>query len=129
MCIRDSPQSARASRLERLARRERIVGVRHNIQGHPAGYCLTSSFVASVHEVGALGLTFDLCVTADQLDDAVELARRCPEVHMVLDHCGKPPIRSDGFTPWSIRVGRLAEFENVACKVSGLLTESRPDQR
>lgn len=119
----------RASRLAQLARRERVVGVRHNIQGHPAGDCLNSSFVAGVHEAGALGLTFDLCVTADQLGDAIELVRRCPEVRMILDHCGKPSIRSDEFTPWSIGVGRLAEFENVACKVSGLLTESRPDQR
>jgi len=121
--------ATRPSRLDRLARRERIVGVRHNIQGHPAGYCLSSSFIAGVHEVGSVGLTFDLCVTADQLDDAVELVRRCPEVHMILDHCGKPSIRSDEFTPWSVGVGRLAEFNNVACKVSGLLTEARPDQR
>ena len=83
-------RDTRRQRLERLARRERVVGVRHNIQGHAAGYCLSSSFVAGVCEVGALGLTFDLCITADQLEDAIALVSRCRDVRFVLDHCGKP---------------------------------------
>jgi L-fuconolactonase len=122
-------RDTRRQRLERLARRERVVGVRHNVQGHAAGYCLTSSFVAGVCEVGALGLTFDLCITADQLEDAIALVSRCRDVRFVLDHCGKPSIRSDAFAPWAAGIGRLSAFGNVACKLSGLFTEARPDQR
>ena len=55
---------------------------------------------------------------------------RCPETRFVLDHCGKPAIRDDAFE----RVGasdsaRSPLHERVVCKISGLLTEARPDQR
>jgi L-fuconolactonase len=116
-------------RLDRLARRERIVGVRHNIQGQAPGCCLTPAFVAGVRALAAHGLTFDLCVTAAQLDDAVTLVRRCPDVRFVLDHCGKPSIRTDDFAPWATGIERLSERENVVCKISGLFTEARPNQR
>jgi L-fuconolactonase len=119
----------RNTRLESLARRDRVVGVRHNVQGRAGGDCLSSAFISGVQEAGALDLTFDLCVTADQLDDAIALVSRCPETRFVLDHSAKPAIHADAFVPWAAGVANLAAFENVVCKVSGLLTEARPDQR
>ena len=112
-----------------LAKRERVVGVRHNIQGHPKGFALQPEFVRGVQEVAKNLLTFDLCVTADQLPEITELVRRCPDTAFVLDHCGKPVIRNDAFEPWATDLARLAEHQNVACKLSGLLTEARADQR
>ena len=75
------------------------------------------------------GLTFDLCVTEDQLPDALRLVQLCPETQFVLDHCGKPAIRANDMTAWSANLAALAECANVACKVSGLLTEANEDQR
>src|SRR5258708_17634437 len=49
--------------LPALARRDAVVGVRHNVQGTPRGYCLTSTFVRGVRRVAAERLTFDLCIT------------------------------------------------------------------
>ncbi|MEP7000925.1 MAG: amidohydrolase family protein [bacterium] len=120
---------ARCRALDALAKRERVVGVRHNIQGHPKGFALQPEFVRGVQEVGRNELTFDLCVTADQLPEITELVRRCPDTKFVLDHCGKPAIRNDAFEPWATDLARLAEHQNVACKLSGLLTEARPAQR
>src|SRR5262249_28455837 len=75
------------------------------------------------------GFTFDLCVTPDQLDDAVELVRRCPDARFVLDHCAKPAIRDNAFAPWALAIEHLAMHDHVSCKLSGLMTESRSDQR
>jgi L-fuconolactonase len=122
-------ERSRADTLRRLARRERVVGVRQNIQGQPRGVCLAPSFVRGVHEAADYGFTFDLCITADQLEDAIELVRRCPDVRFVLDHCAKPAIRDDAFSSWALGVERLASYDHVSCKLSGLLTEARPDQR
>src|SRR5689334_6806979 len=36
----------RNTRLESLARRDRVVGVRHNVQGSAGGYCLSPAFVS-----------------------------------------------------------------------------------
>jgi L-fuconolactonase len=118
-----------AETLERLAERPRVVGVRHNIQGHASGYCTTTTFVDAVSELGRRGLPFDLCITANQLADARALVARCPDTSFVLDHCGKPAIRDDDFPRWAADLELLAKHDNVVCKLSGLLTEARDDQR
>ncbi|MEO5818298.1 MAG: amidohydrolase family protein [Gemmatimonadaceae bacterium] len=124
-----SDAATRDRALEQMRKRSRVVGVRHNIQGNSRGFCLQPEFVNGVQAVGANDLVFDLCITADQLLDATELVRRCPDTSFVLDHCGKPSIRADAFEPWATDLARLAEHANVACKLSGLASESRPEQR
>jgi predicted TIM-barrel fold metal-dependent hydrolase len=76
-----------------------------------------------------IGRPFDLCITADQLDEVIELVSAVPDVTFVLDHCGKPAIRDDAYDSWARDVERLASHERVSCKISGLLTEAREDQR
>ena len=119
----------RAVILRELTRRPRAVGVRHNIQRQPAGFCIQDEFVRGVQAVGRAGLVFDLCITADQLPEATELVRGCPDTTFVLDHCGKPDIAGDALEPWGTDLRRLAGHENVACKLSGLLSEARLEQR
>jgi L-fuconolactonase len=50
--------------------------------------------------------------------------RRCPGTGFVLDHCGKPPVRSGELDPWRGHIRQLAGFGDIWCKVSGLLTEA-----
>ena len=53
-----------------------------------------------------------------------ELVRCTPEVTFVLDHLGKPGIRSGRWQPWADDLARLAEAPNVVVKLSGLATEA-----
>ncbi len=118
-------EESRGGALDALTSRAMVRGVRQNVQGQPAGWALQRQFVNGVREVGRRGFTFDLCATHDQLGDVVELVRRCPDVRFVLDHCGKPAIRNGRMEPWRAEITRLAAYEQVvACKLSGLLTES-----
>ena len=110
--------------LDCLTRVASVRGIRQNIQGRPRGFALETPFVDGVREVGRRGWTFDLCVTHDQLPDAIALVERCPDTPFVLDHCGKPDIRSGVREPWARNVAQLARHENVSCKVSGLSTEA-----
>jgi L-fuconolactonase len=119
----------REAALEQLAASGRVVGVRQNIQGRPGSICRDDVFVRGVQEVGGLGFTFDLCATANQLPEVTELVRRCPGTRFVLDHCGKPDVRNDAFAPWAASLARIAAHGDVCCKLSGLLTEARADQR
>jgi L-fuconolactonase len=112
--------------LDVLTASPKVKGIRHNIQGEPPGFCLQPAFVEGARAVGRRGLTFDLCVTHDQLGDVVDLVERCPDTRFVLDHCGKPNIRAQRLEPWSTSLGRLAAHDNVWCKLSGLLTEADP---
>lgn len=118
-----------ATALDRLAESSLVVGVRHNIQGHAPGFASDPEFARGVRQVGARGLAFDICITASQVEEAVELVETCPDVRFVLDHCGKPAIRDDEFAPWAAPLERLASHERVWCKLSGLLTEARAEQR
>lgn len=122
-------EARRDATLDALSRASRVVGVRHNIQHQPRGFALQPAFVRGVQAVGAAGLPFDLCITADQLGETIALVERCPDVQFVLDHCGKPAIRDDAFVSWARDLDRLASHERVACKISGLLTEAREEQR
>jgi L-fuconolactonase len=42
----------------------------------------------------------------------------------VLDHLSKPPIARGELEPWASRIRELAAHENVACKLSGMVTEA-----
>jgi predicted TIM-barrel fold metal-dependent hydrolase len=115
--------------LDSLTAQPLVKGVRHNIQGERPGFCTQASFVDGVRKVGGRGLTFDICATHDQLPDVIQLVRQCPDTRLILDHCGKPAIRDKLLDPWRADIARLAESENVWCKLSGLVTEASPAWR
>ena len=122
-------EAQRDAALGRLGRTSRVVGVRHNIQQQPPGFALRPEFVRGVRAVSDAGWPFDLCITGDQLPEVLRLVERCPDATFVLDHCGKPAIRDGEFDEWARDLEQLAGHERVSCKLSGLLTESREEQR
>ncbi len=108
-----------------LARHPLVRGVRHLIQGEAsADFCLRPEFVAGVNRLGAAGLTFDLCCRPHQLPAVVELVRRCPATTFILDHAGKPDLKSGNLAGWRRDLSELARCPRVACKLSGLATEA-----
>ncbi|HEY7090966.1 MAG TPA: amidohydrolase family protein, partial [Tepidisphaeraceae bacterium] len=68
------------------------------------------------------------CFLARQLPVAVELARKCPDVRLVLDHCGVPDIASSELDPWRNNIREMSKLPNVACKLSGLPTYCKPGE-
>jgi L-fuconolactonase len=111
--------------LAQLAVNPLVKGVRRLIQHEPdPAFCLQPRFVEGVQQLTRFGLSFDLCVYHHQLDSAVELVRRCPEVRFVLDHIGKPGIKAGLLEPWRGQIRALAALPNVVCKLSGVVTEA-----
>ena len=113
-----------AADLDALAAIPLLKGVRDNIQGHAPGFAVQTWFVQGVRAIGGRGLHFELCLKHHQLGETLELARRCPEVPLVLDHCAKPDIRKAEREPWLSQIRQLAALPNVVCKISGLVTEA-----
>ena len=114
---------------ELIAIDARIKGVRRNIQGETMpNFCLQPAFVEGVQCLPEYGLSFDLCLTHAQLPEVIALVRQCPETYFILDHLGKPDIRHQTFDPWRQHIQELAAFPNVACKISGLVTEAHHQQ-
>ena len=113
--------------LEELAAEPLVVGVRRLLQGRPAAEIVDPAMIEGIRLLPAYGLTFDICVTHDQLPDAAELVRACPETSFVLDHLGKPPVATGALDRWLAHSTAIAELPNVVVKLSGLTTEAAPD--
>ena len=102
-----------------------LKGIRDVAQDLPdANYLARTQSIATVKELGKMGLTYDILTKTPELAAAIELVRACPDVHFVLDHISKPYIAKQEIEPWKSLITQLAKFHNVACKVSGMVTEA-----
>jgi L-fuconolactonase len=111
--------------LEALAQNPLIKGVRRLIQSEPdVEFCLRPDFVRGVQALPDYGLSFDICIYERQMASTVKMVAQCPNVQFVLDHIGKPQIVNHLMEPWRTEIRKLAEFPNVWCKMSGMVTEA-----
>jgi L-fuconolactonase len=76
--------------------------------------------------MAAHGLVFDALVKTVHLPRIAALARRHPSLQIVIDHGAKPDIAAAQWQPWADAMREIATCPNVACKLSGLLTEAGP---
>ena len=74
--------------------------------------------------MGQAGLVYDLVIRPPQLPAALRLTADLDQVRFALDHAAKPLISGGVLEPWATMIGELAARPNVACKVSGLVTEA-----
>lgn len=59
-----------------------------------------------------------VCVDAAALRSAAELASRVPELTVVVDHLGRPPVENAGWEPWASALAEVAGQGNTVIKVS-----------
>ena len=113
------------SDLEKFSDNKLIKGIRRIIQFEPdMDFCLRPDFIRGVQLLEKFDLTFDICISHSQLKNTLKLVRLCPNVHFILDHIGKPDIKSRLFDDWKSDITELAKMGNVCCKMSGLVTEA-----
>lgn len=111
--------------LREFTKNHRFVGVRHIAQSEPDPRFLVSEpFLRGIAALSTTDLVYDILVYPHQLPAAVELAEQFPGQRFVLDHLGKPDLRSKDLADWARHVQALAKAPNVACKLSGLVTEA-----
>ena len=114
-----------SSYLNQLVKVPLVKGVRRLLQViNETGFCLSANFVNGINMLADFGLSFDICCRHDQLEEIVQLVDQCPKVSFMLDHIGGSPdlIASNYRESWSIQIQKLAQFDNVYCKVSGIVT-------
>ena len=114
------------SQLELFSSNPKLVGVRHVVHDEPDdNFMLRPQFLQGIAQLSDFGLTYDLLLFPKHLRLAVKLVEMFPQQAFVLDHIGKPAIRDGVLSPWCEDLRCLAEFPNVSCKLSGLVTEAR----
>src|SRR5262249_49648089 len=116
------PNPAETGRaIERLrARGGKLVGVRHLISNEPdPRWLLQDGVLDSLTMLAAAGIAFDaIPINAAQFESVLEVAQRLPELKIVLNHLGRPPIPEQGWEPWATQIARAAEHRNVSIKLS-----------
>lgn len=111
--------------LERLRQHPRFRGVRHVVQAEPDDrFLLREDFLRGVELLRELDLTYDILVYHRHLPVVVDFVARFPDNRLVLDHIGKPAIAKGELEPWATSIRKLGKFENLYCKVSGMVTEA-----
>ena len=116
--LADPDATSRA--LERLRAGGKLVGVRHLISNEPdPRWVLQERVVESLKLLAAAGLAFDaIPVNAAQFESVLDLAARLPELKIVINHLGRPPLPERGWEPWATQVARAAEPRCVSIKLS-----------
>ena len=118
-----------SQQLKRFASHPKFVGVRHVVQDElDDEFMLRPDFQRGIAQLSEFGLAYDLLVLPQQLPMAVKLVAKFPGQKFVLDHLGKPRIGEKLLTPWQEQITRLAQFPQVHCKLSGLVTETAWNQ-
>ncbi len=115
------------ARIAALAAHRKLKGLRPMLQDLADDHWIADPAVdPAARAMAQHGLVFDALVLTRHLEALHAFAARHPGLKIVIDHGAKPPIASGELEPWRRRIAALAALPNVACKVSGLLTEAGP---
>lgn len=113
------------AQLERFAPHPRMVGVRHIVHDEADDrFMLGGNFLRGLSKLEACDLRYDLLLFPRHLPIAIDVVKQFPKQLFVLDHIAKPFIKDGMLEPWESDIRKLAAFDNVWCKVSGMVTEA-----
>lgn len=104
---------------------QKLKGFRHILQGEKQrDFMLRPDFRRGLSQLKPFGYTYDILIYPDQLKYTVEFVQEFPAQLFVLDHLAKPYIKDRKIEEWKKDIQKLAAFENVYCKISGMVTEA-----
>jgi len=104
---------------------KKFVGVRHITQGEPDDdFIVRDDVVRGLKVLEKHRVPFDLLFYVKHLKHAATLARKLPDLPMVIDHLAKPRIKDHETKGWIEHLQAAAKFPNVYCKLSGMVTEA-----
>ena len=112
--------------LEFISQNKLVKGIRRIIQHekNDLNFCLRPDFIKGVNLLPNYNLSFDICIGHIHMANTIKFVKQCPEVSFMLNHIGKPDIKNGLMEPWKSDIKTLASFQNVFCKLSGLVTEA-----
>lgn len=104
-----------------LAAGSALRGLRPMVQDRESDWYDSPSLDGPLASMTELGLVLDALVRPKHLPSLRRLAERHPRLSIVIDHGAKPDFTD--LIGWRDCMTKIARLPNVACKLSGLLTE------
>ena len=112
-------------RLAYYSQFKKMKGFRHVLQGEKQrDFMLRPAFKKGIAELHAFGFTYDILIFPDQLSYTEQFVKSFPYQPFVIDHIAKPYIMDKKIDQWKKEIHALGKYENVFCKISGMVTEA-----
>lgn len=111
--------------IAKLAANPLLVGLRPMVQDIADDDWLTRADLAPAFNALIVHrLAFDALIKSRHLRRLVRVLERHPQLRVVIDHAAKPTIGAGNDATWQADIALAAQFPNVTCKLSGLVTEA-----
>ena len=114
-------------RIRALAADPLIKGLRPMLQDIEDTYWLLGDAIRpALRAMAETGLRLDALIEPRHLPMLPALRVLNPDLKVVIDHGGKPPIDTKVMEPWNFDLARVAKETPYYCKVSGLPSQAGP---
>lgn len=111
--------------IKKWADHPKLCGFRHIIHDEPDDqFMLRPEFMRGVKALGAFNLPYDILIFEKHLPATLQFVSYLPDIKLVVDHIAKPKIKQHEYSPWQENIKSLAQYPNVYCKISGMVTEA-----
>ncbi len=112
-------------RLEYYSQFKKIKGFRHILQvEQERNMMLKPDFMNGIGLLKQYNFTYDILIFQDQLQYIPRFVASFPDQPFVIDHIAKPDLKIRRINNWKKGITEVAQFENVYCKISGMVTEA-----
>jgi L-fuconolactonase len=112
-------------RLQFYSQFKKMRGFRHVLQSEPIrDMMLQPAFMHGISLLNKYDFTYDILIFPDQLQYTQTFVGSFPEQRFVIDHIAKPNIKDKEIDDWAKKIKAVAVYENVYCKISGMVTEA-----
>lgn len=111
-------------RLKYFSKNKQLKGIRYLLQVEDEEFVLREDFQNGISKLATYNLAFDILIFPKHLKNVIKLVEKFPEQQFVVDHIAKPQISKGVDAEWVNGIQALATFKNVACKISGMVTET-----
>ena len=113
------------SQIEKYKSHPKFVGVRHITQDEPDDdFIVSEPILRGLSLLEKHDVAFDLLFYVKHLKHAATVAKKFPDLRLVIDHLAKPVIKSGSMNDWKDNLIVASKFPNVHCKLSGMVTEA-----
>lgn len=104
---------------------DRLRAIRAQVQAQPDPRWVCRDDVRhGLRAIADAGLLVEVVTLPAQLPALAETAAALPGATVVLDHAGKPDLRTGDLQDWAASIRRLGALPHVVVKLSGLVTEA-----
>lgn len=112
-------------RLEYFSGFKALKGFRHIVQAEKEDdFLLRKDFCDGISLLKKYNFTYDVLIYPKHLKYAQKFVEKFPDQKFVIDHIAKPFIKAQAIDEWKEDLKIFGKYENVYCKMAGLVTEA-----